>query len=161
MQQPIKLTIASVLLVSCSYDMAGQRTRPLLTRRVQTESSKKVKRLVTHNESGAVSVLRTIFSAEATYQSTSGNGNYGTLEQLNDQGLIDYILAKGHRYGYTFKLRVERYSSESAASLEAVAVPRRYGRTGLRSFYIDETGVLRGADKRGAAATINDDPLDQ
>ena len=162
MQQLIRLIIASALMVSFSYDLMGQGTNPPLTRRVQTKRlPKKVKRLIIYNESRAVSVLHTILSAEATYQSTSGNGNYATLEQLGDQGLIDYILAKGHRYGYLFKLRVEKASSESAASFETVAVPRWYGRTGLRSFYLNETGVIHGADKRGAAATVKDDPLDQ
>ncbi|HMF57936.1 MAG TPA: hypothetical protein VK619_16455 [Pyrinomonadaceae bacterium] len=160
MKQLIRFIIASALLASFSYDLAGQNTRPTSTRRVHTGTSTKVKRLISYNESGAVSILRTISSAEATYQSTSGNGNYGTLEQLGDQVLIDSILAKGHRYGYIFKLRIRRASSESAASFVALAVPRKYGRTGLRSFYINETGVMRAADRRGAEATVHDDPLD-
>ncbi len=160
MQQLIRLIIASAMMVSFCSDLAGQRS-PSLTHRVQTRFPKKIKKLISYNQSGAIAVLRTVSSAEATYQSTSGYGNYGTLEQLGDQGLIDYILAKGHRYGYIFRLRVARASAKASASFETVAVPRRYGRTGLMSFYINETGVIHGADKRGAKATINDDPLDQ
>ncbi|MGH9929138.1 MAG: hypothetical protein ACREA9_07915 [Pyrinomonadaceae bacterium] len=37
----------------------------------------------------------TLFSAEATYQSTTGNGNYGSIEELGKQGLIDFVLAEG------------------------------------------------------------------
>lgn len=161
MQQLIRLIITSALIVTFTCDLVGQATNPTLTRRVQSKRlPKRVKRLISYNESNVVSILRTLLSAEATYQSTTGNGNYGTLEQLRGQGLIESIMAEGHRYGYLFKLRVETGSSESPASFETVAVPRIYGRTGLKSFYINETGVLRGANKRGAKATINDDPLD-
>ena len=108
-----------------------------------------------------VSVLRTIVTAEATYNSTVGNGAFGSLEQLGDVKMIDNVLAEGHRYGYIFTLKVESGSTESPASFHVVAVPRRYSRTGIRSFYINETGILRGADKRGAEASVDDDPLDQ
>jgi hypothetical protein len=106
-------------------------------------------------------ILRTILSAEATYQATSGNGNYGKLEELGKEKLIDYVLAEGHRYGYLFRIRLENFSPESAASFEIVAVPRAYGRTGRRSFYMNESGVIHAADKKGAEANLGDDPLDQ
>jgi hypothetical protein len=162
MQRLIRLAIiAALLLLSFSSNLLGQRAKLTSTRRVQTaRSSKKVSALIRYNESGAVSVLRIIMSAEATYQATAGNGDYGTLKQLGEQVLIDEILAKGHRYGYLFKLRVEKSTAESPASFEAVAVPRKYGRTGLQSFYINETGIMRGANKRGAEATIGDYLLD-
>src|SRR6266404_4108717 len=99
MQKLIRLIIASAIMVSFCSDLAGQMSRSL-THRVQTTTSKKVKKLISYNQSGPIAVLRTISSAEATYQSASRYGNYGTLEQLGDQGLIDYILAKGYRYGY-------------------------------------------------------------
>ena len=35
------------------------------------------------NESSSIATMRVIFSAEATYQSTTGAGAYGTLAQLN------------------------------------------------------------------------------
>src|SRR6188768_2713728 len=45
------------------------------------------------NEASAVSTLRTIHSAEATYQATLGGGTaYGTLVQLGTNNLIDDIL---------------------------------------------------------------------
>ena len=101
--------------------------------------------------------LRTLFSSEATYQSTTGNGDYGTLEELRKENLIDYVLAEGHRYGYRFRIRREKRSPESQASLEIVAVPRSYRRTGRRSFYMDESGVIHAADKKGTEAKLGDD----
>ena len=103
--------------------------------------------------------LRTLYSAEATYQATTGNGEYGTIEELGKQNLIDYVLAEGHRFGYLFRIRVEKFSPESAASLEIVAVPRTYKRTGRRSFYMNETGAIHGSDKGGAEANPGDDPI--
>jgi len=103
--------------------------------------------------------LQKLFSAEATYQATTGNGNYGTLEELGKQGLIDQVLAEAHRYGYLFRIRREQRSSESQPSLEITAVPRSYGRTGRRSFYMDETGVIHAVDKKGSEATHADHTL--
>jgi hypothetical protein len=102
--------------------------------------------------------LFTLLSAEATYQSTTGQGNYGTIEELGKEKLIDFVLAEGHRFGYLFRVRREKVSSESPqASLEIIAVPRIYRRTGRRSFYLDETGVIRYMDKKGAEANRDDD----
>src|SRR5580765_2223567 len=63
------------------------------------------------NESSAVSALRTIHGAQATYSTTFGSGNYaGTvagldgagLTQLNSAGLIDRVLGSGTKSGYVF-----------------------------------------------------------
>ena len=115
--------------------------------------------IITRNEAGAIMSLQKLFSAEATYQATTGNGNYGTLEELGKQGLIDQVLAEAHRYGYLFRIRREQRSSESQPSLEITAVPRSYGRTGRRSFYMDETGVIHAVDKQGSEATHADHTL--
>jgi hypothetical protein len=112
--------------------------------------------IIKHNEAGAIMSLRTLFSAEAVYQSTVGNGDYGTLDELRKQGLIDQVLVAAHRYGYLFRIKREKISSESQASFEITAVPRTYGRTGRRSFYMDETGVIQSLDKNGAEATHSD-----
>ena len=111
------------------------------------------RRLIRHNEAGAIRSLQTLFASEATYQATTGNGDYGTLDELRKQGLIDPVLAEGHRFGYLFRIRREKWSTESPASIEIIAVPRTYGRTGRRSFYMNETGVVYAADKNGAEAT--------
>jgi hypothetical protein len=113
--------------------------------------------IIKHNEAGAIMSLRTLFSAEAVYQSTVGNGDYGTLDELRKQGMIDQVLVAAHRYGYLFRIRREKISSESPqASFEITAVPRTYGRTGRLSFYMDETGVIQSLDKNGAEATHAD-----
>ena len=104
------------------------------------------------NESIARSVLRTVSSAEATFQTTKGDGRYGTLDDLISEGLLSKELA--HQYGY--KIEVAAVSNK----FEATAVPLEYGKTGRLSFFIDETGVLRGGDHGGGAATVADKPVE-
>jgi len=114
------------------------------------------------NEGASMAVLRTIHSAEATYQATTGRGSYGTLDQLADAQLInpDFAAkAETGRYGYKFKLEVGSSSYNSMREdselpgFHLVAVPMEYGSSGNRSFYIDETGVIRGEDAHGREAT--------
>lgn len=143
-----------VLLLSLSNNLQAQTVQPVqvLTRpaAVVRLTTQQQRRLIRHNEAGAIRTLQTLLSAQATYQATTGNGDYGTIEELGKEKLIDYVLAEGHRYGYLFRVRREKFSPESQASFEIVAVPRSYRRTGRRSFYMNETGVIHAADKNGA-----------
>jgi len=154
------------LLLSLGDNLQAQTVQPVQarTRRVavarrasRQQPGRQQRNLIRYNEAGAIMTLRTLFSAEATYQATAGNGDYGTIEELGKEKLIDYVLAEGHRYGYLFRVRREKFSTESQASLEIVAVPRTYRRTGRRSFYMNETGVIHAADKNGAEANLRDD----
>lgn len=104
------------------------------------------------NESIAKSLLRTVASAEATFQSTKGAGRYGTLEELISEGLVSKDLLE--KYGYKIDVAV------SPTRFEAVAIPLEYGKTGRLSYFVDESGVLRGGDHGGGAATISDKPVE-
>jgi hypothetical protein len=42
---------------------------------------------------------------------------------------------------------------------EVSAVPVEYGKTGNKSFFMDQSHVLRGGDRGGAAATASDPPI--
>jgi hypothetical protein len=141
----------------------GDCVQALILSPVQAQTrrltARQQRNLIKYNESGAIATLRVLFSAEATYQSTSGNGDYGTIEELGRDKLIDPVLAEGHRYGYFFRIRREKSSTESQASLQIVAVPQSYRRTGQRSFYMNETGVIYAADKHGSEANLEDDVL--
>lgn len=97
------------------------------------------------NEMAAISRLRSIANAEFNYQAQSG-GEYGTLDQLVERGLIG-DLSSGKLKGYRFEVRVR------TGGFEATAVPERVGVTGVRSFYIDQSRIVRGADKKGESAT--------
>ena len=112
------------------------------------------------NERFVVLALRTLHSAEATYSATSGNGNYGSLNNLRQAELIDAVLASSKKYGYLFVIQTTARTDTSGARYFITATPQSYRKTGRKSFYIDETGVMRGADKNGASADADDPPIE-
>jgi hypothetical protein len=110
-------------------------------------------------EALARSALRSIHSAEATFQATVGLGRFGTLQELVQNNFISGSLATGMLNGYHFRIRVDDGSPTELPSFEATATPSRFPRTGALSFYIDEMGILRGGYKYGLEADANDDPI--
>jgi hypothetical protein len=104
------------------------------------------------NEAAAKSVLRTLVSAEATYQATTGDGRYGSLDELVTAGLLSNEAI--NRQGYKIELTV------SGNKFEVTAVPLEYGKTGALSYFVDESAVMRGGDHGGGPATIFDPPVD-
>jgi hypothetical protein len=112
------------------------------------------------NERCTIQDLRTLNSAESIYQSTYGNGvSYASLSQLGTAGLIFQVLATGQSHGYVFAVTVFAPTAQTPARFTVTAVPQTYGTTGVRSFFIDETGVIRGADHQGGPANENDPPI--
>jgi type II secretory pathway pseudopilin PulG len=111
------------------------------------------------NEGAAMASLRTISVAEESYYNK--RHVYGTLTDLSDAQLIEPNLATGMRSGYKFSIRVSGYSvTNSGPDFEATAAPIDYGKSGRRSFLIDETGVIRSADIRGGQASRSVRPLE-
>jgi len=102
------------------------------------------------NEGIAIGMLQMISGVENTYQSTTGKGKYGTLDELVQQKLMtrDFM----DKYGYNFEITV------MGDQFEAVATPKEFGKTGKRSFFVDKSGVVRGDDHGGAPATAADKP---
>jgi prepilin-type N-terminal cleavage/methylation domain-containing protein len=101
------------------------------------------------NEGSAQSSLRTLHSAQATYQATTGNGAFATtLAGLSGQSLIDGVLATGTKSGYNFTLpTVVTPSTGVLAQFCAQADPQTKSgpsQTGTRVFGIAEDGVMRG-----------------
>lgn len=108
------------------------------------------------NEGSAIATLRTVSSAEATYQSIFQK--FGTLEELASENLIDPALATGLKNGYRFSLEITK-SEDNLEGFDLVAVPETYQRSGRRSFFVDESGVIRGGDNQGRPSTEFDRPL--
>jgi prepilin-type N-terminal cleavage/methylation domain-containing protein len=107
------------------------------------------------NEGSAVSALRTMHGAEATYQATAGNGNFsptGTtagLGALNTAGLIDAVLASGTKSGYNFDYASQPFTTGvNPATFAISAHPQTSSgitATGTRDFGITTDGVLATA----------------
>jgi hypothetical protein len=103
------------------------------------------------NERMAYGVMYSIANAENQYKADKGAGSYGTLEQLITAELISKEMMESS--GYKFELTV------SGDKFEVTAVPAEYGKTGIKSMFMDNTMVLRGGDRNGAAATSSDPPI--
>jgi hypothetical protein len=72
--------------------------------------------------------------------------------------LVDEEMAAGKKDGYAFRFRIVPDSAGNDTSFELAATPQKYPDTGKRSFYMDSTGKVHGADKKGAVAMF-EDPL--
>jgi hypothetical protein len=104
---------------------------------------------VQRNEGSAIGVMYAIASVQEQFKKYKGAGSYGTLEQLIAADLIPKELVE--KSGYKFEITF------TGDKFEVYAVPVEYGKTGTISYFIDQTMVLRGAD-RGGASAISSDP---
>jgi type II secretory pathway pseudopilin PulG len=109
------------------------------------------------NEASSIRALRMISTAEVRYQEY--HGKYGSLRELATDQLIDDSLGSGKWKGYRFSVNMTD-GHPGEFGFEVVAVPSDYSASGIRSFYTDETGVIRGANHHGENATKFDSPLD-
>jgi type II secretory pathway pseudopilin PulG len=132
------------------------------------------------NEGSAIHSLRVISAAEATYQAQFQR--YGTLEELAAASLIDPKLASGTKNGYRFTIKLTEEGvavepvaenstgfsgletdseafSTSSGGFQVSGVPVDYRSSGRRSFYVDETGIIRAADNVGMPSSGMDPPL--
>jgi hypothetical protein len=98
------------------------------------------------NEASAVSMVRSIAAAEATYAAAHAEEGYTcSLSSLGDAGLNGTGLINGQRYGYAFELSGCTAGADGRANIkyQIVAYPQRIHQTGLRAFCSDETAVLK------------------
>jgi prepilin-type N-terminal cleavage/methylation domain-containing protein len=92
------------------------------------------------NETAAMGSLRTLMSAEATYMNRYNV--YGTLAQLNAEGLIDNSLAGGKKSGYF----VGSIDTGSNYAYCFGAVPVDDGRSGQKEYVVTQQGTIYEAD---------------
>jgi hypothetical protein len=112
------------------------------------------------NERFVIKSVQMIHSAQMTYNATAGYGLYASLEVLGQMNLIDEILASGNKHGYHFEIHKTNASVSNPSQFYLTATPLRYGKTGIRSFYIDQNGEMRGANRKGEPAAANDPLID-
>ncbi|HEV7743463.1 MAG TPA: DUF3352 domain-containing protein [Pyrinomonadaceae bacterium] len=105
------------------------------------------------NEAVAQSMVRTVASAEETFKATTGNGAYGSFDQLVSAGLLSKEMLE--KYGYRMEV------SAAKDKFEVTAEPIEYGTTGKLSYFIDQSQVLRAGDHGGGTATLSDEPMNQ
>lgn len=123
-------------------------------------------------ERDAIAAMLKVATALKAYQRAYGNLPE-TLDQLGPAprdgaspemaGLLDADLAKGLAGGYRLRYSILPATGEEdisernrGAGFTLASTPVVYEKDGRRSFFLDETGVLRGADKNGVVATADD-----
>jgi type IV pilus assembly protein PilA len=97
------------------------------------------------NEASAISTIRTVNSAEATFSSTVGNGSYGTLDNLKDQSLVDEKVGNMDsdvKSGYFMNIAVTDNDADDANEAYVVGAAPNTASTGARIFSSDESGII-------------------
>jgi prepilin-type N-terminal cleavage/methylation domain-containing protein len=121
-----------------------------------------IKSKMAANESSAVGSLRTLTTAEIAYATACPSlGFTHVLTDLDSTGSncpggnnqIDTTLSSGTKSGYKFA-NPGRTSGNTPETQFAWTAVRTSTSSGTRSFYVDETGVIR-YDPTGAAAPTN------
>jgi hypothetical protein len=113
-----------LLLTGC------QKETPELAQKVPTAEEE-----VEENEANAISSVKKIVNAQLDYSEGSGEGYAMTLVDL--RGLIDSALESAVKDGYVFSM------GSFGSGFTVNATPMIYGSTGTRSFFSDESGVIR------------------
>ncbi len=120
------------------------------------------------NESSAIGSMRTISTGEASFQAAgfevieaSGVARYGTLAELENPpgdapGFIDEVLGSGGKQGYLFTVTLG--DEGGFPTYTCIAEPQMAGRSGVRTFFVDESGVIRHQPD-GTAPSVESDPL--
>ncbi len=130
------------------------------------------------NESAAVGSLRTINTADGNFLTqynysfapslvTLGGAATIAVPTCAEANLIDPALGGADpdtKGGYTFAYTAGAKDPGdpgcgSVLSYIVTAIPASYGNSGTRSFFTDQTGVIRGADHAGAVGSVADPPL--
>ncbi len=110
-------------------------------------------------EMGAIATLKTINTVQTQYQSTFGQyansitqlgppASSGAPEGAQAANLIPPNLATGSTGGYNYTV------TQTPSGYSVVAVPKAFNNTGRRSFFTDQTGVIR-ENSTQEPATVN------
>jgi type IV pilus assembly protein PilA len=137
------------------------------------------------NEASTLGSLRMIETAAISYDSEYENGFPSSLEVLggapggemtcSHANLIDAPLTSGRKGGYVFtytpvfpgnsaapvispKAAAKGCTSGGASGFTVTADPLQRGTTGTRSFFADQTGVIRFSNN-GQSATVDSPPI--
>jgi hypothetical protein len=108
------------------------------------------------NEAMATYGMYYITTLQSDYKKRAGR--YASLDELRKEKAgerADSFASPFELEGYDIKI------TASGDKFEATATPNDYPKHGRRSFFIDETSVLRGADLGGKPATASTDPVNR
>jgi len=106
------------------------------------------------NEASAITTVRSVLNAETLYVTTVGGGRYGSMATLVSGLFVDTVVGSSTKEGYIFSISLG--SADTSFTLDAR--PTSYNGSGIRSFFTDETAVIRYTTAN-SAATVSSTPL--
>lgn len=106
------------------------------------------------NEASAITTVRSVLNAETLYVTTVGSGKYASMGSLVTGMLVDTVVGSSTKDGYVFAISL----GAADASFVIDARPMGYLNSGIRSFFSDETAVIRYTTA-DSAATSSSSPL--
>jgi type IV pilus assembly protein PilA len=94
------------------------------------------------NEATTIAAMRTLSTAMESYRAAQSPPSYPTgtaLTALNASNppYIDSVLAGGNKSGYSFAFNGAQYN------YTVIATPAQPNVTGVRNFFVDQSGVVR------------------
>ncbi len=99
------------------------------------------------NEATAIAAMRTLSTAMEGYRAAQSPPSYPaqlTMLNASNPPYIDSVLAGGNKSGYNFAL------SGGGTTYSVLATPLTANVTGVRNFFVDQSGVVRvGNDSTG------------
>ena len=108
------------------------------------------------NEISAVGAMKAIAGAQIDYNNNSSPHTFigdlaclGSGQGAGNVSFVDTSVAKGLKHGYRITMVASDSIEGASWSWSATAWPVAYGSSGSRTFFIDETGVIRGSDLNG------------
>ncbi|MEW6009172.1 MAG: prepilin-type N-terminal cleavage/methylation domain-containing protein [Candidatus Omnitrophota bacterium] len=106
------------------------------------------------NESAAIAAMQTISTGAQSYRSANPGYPVALTNLSGDTPpYIDSVLGAGAKQGYTFVL------TGTTNAFSATGRPVTYQTTGTRSFFVDQSGVVRFTNANAAAA-VTDSPIE-
>lgn len=114
------------------------------------------------NEARAIAMLYNISQLQADFKKDTGRyAGFAELKSKEEQrhekeGGLQHIDPGSFFTAEGYDIRL----TATGDSFEATATPTGYPRLGRRSFYIDQTGRLRGGDLGGRPASSSSEPMD-
>ena len=92
--------------------------------------------------------VRNLVNGQETFLTRVGRGRYAaTLSDLQKADMIESQLGSGTKSGYAFTLTTD----DAGKTFTITGRPEEYGTRGARSFFANQTGVVRSTDEDRSA----------
>lgn len=104
--------------------------------------------LIAEHEGDVEDILKRLIVWQGIFSQQNG-GQFGDFPALIKAGMLGSNVIDPKLSGYNFRITV----GKDGKSYVAMAEPAQYGKTGKLSFWMDQTGMIKSADKSGKPFT--------